>query len=59
MYLLWFSFILGSNFIFFCFSGMVIYDNNMIMSLKQGERKFKARIKLNHNIPSTKYYFTK
>ena len=41
MYLLWFSFILGSNFIFFCFSGMVIYDNNMIMSLKQEKRKFK------------------
>ena len=29
---------------------MVMYDNNMIMSLKQKERKFEPRIKLNHNI---------
>ena len=30
--------------------GMVMYDNNMIMSLKQKERKFEQRIKLNFNI---------
>ena len=37
--------------IFFSFFlGMVMYDNNMIMSLKQKERKFEPRIKLNHNI---------
>ena len=31
------------------FLGMVMYDNNMIMSLKQKKRKFEPRIKLNHN----------
>ena len=29
---------------------MVMYDNNMIMSLKQKKRKFELGIKLNHNI---------
>ena len=29
---------------------MVMYDNNMIMSLKQKKRNFEPRIKLNHNI---------
>ena len=29
---------------------MVMYDNNMIMCLKQKERKFEPRIKLNHNM---------
>ena len=47
--MLWFNFILGSNFVFFCFLGMVIYDN-MIMSLKQKKIKFEPKIKLNHNI---------
>ena len=47
--MLWFNFILGSNFLFF-FLGMVVYDNNMILSLKQKKRKFEPRIKLNHNI---------
>ena len=28
---------------------MVMYDNNMIMSLKRKKRKFELRIKLNHN----------
>ena len=28
---------------------MVMYDNDMIISLKQGKIKFKARIKLNHS----------
>ena len=46
--LLWFNFILGLNFLL-CL-GMVMYDNDMIMSLKQKKRKFKPRIKLNHNI---------
>ena len=27
-----------------------MYDNNMIMSLKQKKRKFEPRIKLSHNI---------
>ena len=38
------------KFSFLLFLGMVMYDNNMIMSLKQKKRKFKPRIKLNHNI---------
>ena len=47
--MLWFNFILGSNFLNLLFLGMVMYDNNMIMSLKQKKRKFEPRIKLNHN----------
>ena len=35
---------------------MVMYDNNMIMSLKQKKRKFEPRIKLNHNIQCTHVY---
>ena len=27
MYLLWFNFIIGSNFMFLCFLGMAMYDN--------------------------------
>ena len=45
-----FNFILGSNFLFFCFLGMVMYDNNMIISLNENKIKFEPRIKLNHNI---------
>ena len=37
-------------FSFLLFLGMAIYDENMIMSLKQKKRKFEPRIKLNHNI---------
>ena len=37
------------KFSFLLFLGMVMYDNNMIMSLKQKKRKFEPRIKLNHN----------
>ena len=37
------------KFSFVLFLGMVMYDNNMIMSLKQKKRKFEPRIKLNHN----------
>ena len=33
---------------------MVMYDNNMIMSLKQKKRKSEPRIKLNHNITTEK-----
>ena len=53
-YMLWFSFILGSNFLFFCFD-MVMHNNNMIMSLKQKKRKFEPRMKLNHNIYHVRY----
>ena len=35
---------------FSLFWGMVMYDNDMIISLRQGKIKFKARIKLNHSI---------
>ena len=38
------------KFSFVLFLGMVMYDNNMIMSLKQKRRKFEPRIKLNFNI---------
>ena len=33
-----------------------MYDNNMIMSLKQKKRKFEPRIKLNLN-PYLQYFF--
>ena len=46
MYLLWFNFILGSNFIFPCFKLTIIHYNTQ----KQKKRKFEPRIKLNHNI---------
>ena len=46
MYVLWFKFILGSNFIFFCFKLIIIHYHTQ----KQGNIKFEPRIKLNHNI---------
>ena len=46
MYVLWFNFILGLNFLFFCFWVWLC----MIMSLKQKKIKFKPRIKLNHKL---------
>ena len=45
MYVLWFNFILGLNFIFFCFKLIIIHNHTQ----KQKKRKFKPRIKLNHN----------
>ena len=45
-YILWFNLILGLSFICLC----VGVWQCVIMSLKQGEVKFKPRIKLNHNI---------
>ena len=44
--MLWFNFILGSNFIFLCFKLIIIHYN----SQKHKKRKFEPRIKLNHNI---------
>ena len=44
--LLWFNFILGSNFIFFCFKLIVIHYNTQ----KQKKTKSEPRMKLNHNI---------
>ena len=46
MSLLWFNFILGLNFIFFCFKLIIVYYHTQ----KQKKIKFKPRIKLNHNI---------
>ena len=46
MYMLWFNFILGLNFIFFCFKLIIIHYHTQ----KQRKIKFKPRIKLNHNI---------
>ena len=46
MYMLWFSFILGSNFIFLCFKLIIIYYHTQ----KQKKIKFKLKTKLNHNI---------
>ena len=46
MYMLWFNFILGSNFIFLCFKLIIIYYHTQ----KQRKIKFKPRTKLNHNI---------
>ena len=42
---LWFNFILGLNFIFFCFKLIIIHYHTQ----KQKKIKFKPRIKLNHN----------
>ena len=46
-YMLWFKFILGLNFIFFCLKVIIIHYHTQ----KQKKRKFKPRIKLNHNRP--------
>ena len=45
MDMLWFNFILGLNFIFFCFKLIIIHYHTP----KQKKIKFKPRIKLNHN----------
>ena len=48
--MLWFNVILDLNFCFLkLLLGMVMYDNDMIMSLKQKKIKFKPRKKLKHN----------
>ena len=43
--MLWLNFILGSNFLFFCFKLIIIHYHTQ----KQKKRKFEPRIKLNHN----------
>ena len=35
---------------FVLFLSMIMYDDDMIMGLKQEKIKFKPRIKLNHNM---------
>ena len=49
--MLWFNFILGSNFIFLCFKLIIIYYHTQ----KQRKIKFEPSIKLNHKI--VLYYF--
>ena len=44
--MLWFNFILGLIFIFFCLQIIIIHYHTQ----KQNKIKFKPRIKLNHNI---------
>ena len=44
--MLWFNFILDSNFIFLCFKLIILHYNTQ----KQKKREFEPRIKLNHNI---------
>ena len=46
VYMLWFNFILGLNFIFLCFKVIIIHYHTP----KQRLKKFKPRIKLNYNI---------
>ena len=46
---------------FLLFLCMVMYDNDMIMGLKQKKIKFKPRIKLNHNmymVTTVSYMYT-
>ena len=45
MHMLWFNFILGSNFIFLCFKLIIIHYNTQ----KTKNIKFEPRIKLNHD----------
>ena len=46
LYVLWFNFSLGSNFVFLCFKLIIIHYNTQ----KGKEIKFEPRIELNHNI---------
>ena len=45
VYMLWFNFILGLNFIFFCFKLIIIHFHTQT----ENKIKFKPWIKLNHN----------
>ena len=44
--MLWSNFILGLNYLFFCFKLIIIHYHTQ----KQKKRKFKPMIKLNYNI---------
>ena len=62
-HVLWLNFILGLNCISFCFCVWYykMYDNDMIMGLKQEKIKFKPRIQLNHNmymVTTVSYMYT-
>ena len=45
MDMLWFNFLLGLNFVFFCFKLIIIHYHTQ----KQKKIQFKPRRKLNHN----------
>ena len=53
IYMLWFNFILGLNFIFHCFKLIIIHYHTQ----KQWKIKFKPRTKLNHNICTYYFYY--
>ena len=55
LYMLWFNFILGLNFIFLSFKLIIVHYHTQ----KQRELKFKLRIKLKHNIYIWKQAFGK
>ena len=49
--MLWFDFILGSNFTFFCFKLIIILLSYITIPKKQKkQKKFEPRTKLNHNM---------
>ena len=48
IYILWFKFILGLNFIFFCVKIIIIHYHTQKQTKKT--KKIKLRIKLNHNM---------
>ena len=47
--MLWFNFIPGSNFLFFCFKLIIMLLSYITIPEKQKKRKFERRITLNHN----------
>ena len=51
--MLWFNFILGLNYSFFCFFGLVMYDNEL-----KTKKKIKPRIKVYHNIYFASFAFS-
>ena len=51
MHMLWFNFILGSNFIFLCFKLIIIHNH----AQKQRKIKFEPMKKLNHNTCKAKF----
>ena len=48
--MLWFNFILDSNFLFFCSKLIIMLLSYITIPKKQKKRKFEPRIKLKHNM---------